>query len=384
MRRAPLAALLSLAVALLVPPSGVAADERASWPRPAPSPAAPRAIDLALCLDTSGSMQGLIDAARRKLWEVVNTLGTAKPQPALRVALLTYGSSGSEADGYVVVQTPFTTDLDLVSEKLFALGTNGGTEYVGRVVKHAVEGLTWGGEGAVKILFVAGNESADQDRAAPFRQVVTKAAGLGVRVNAIYCGNPDDPDAGGWREVAAVGGGRWASIDHDRGLVAVASPYDKDLEDLSKRLNGTYLAYGGRAAEGKARQTAQDANAASAPAAGAERAASKASRLYDNSAWDLVDRSRQPGFELAKVPEAELPEEMRKMTVEQRAAHLETKRKEREAIQAQVKDLDAKRRAFVAGEIAKLGLDDSKALDRVLRETIEEQAGAAGFDFSAK
>ena len=72
------------------------------------------------------------------------------------------------------------------------------------------------------------------------------------------------------------------------------------------------------------------------------------------------------------------------MTVEQRAAHLETKRKEREAIQAQVKDLDAKRRAFVAGEIAKQGLDDSKALDRVLRETIEEQAGAAGFDFSAK
>jgi hypothetical protein len=373
MRRAAFAALLSVAAVLLVAPSDVAAEERASWPRPAPSPAAPRAIDLALCLDTSGSMQGLIDAARRKLWEVVNTLGTAKPQPALRVALLAYGSSGSEADGYVVVQTPFTTDLDLVSEKLFALGTNGGTEYVGRVVKHAVEGLTWGGEGALKILFVAGNESADQDRAAPFRQVVTKAAGLGVRVNAIYCGNPDDPDAGGWREVAAVGGGRWASIDHDRGLVAVASPFDKDLEDLSKRLNGTYLAYGGRAAEGKARQTAQDANAAGAPAAGAERAASKASRLYDNSAWDLVE-----------VPEAELPEEMRKMTAEQRAAHLASKAREREELQAKVKELDTKRRAFVAEEIAKQGLDDSKALDRVLRETIREQAGAAGFEFSAR
>jgi hypothetical protein len=201
------------AVALALAGGAVRADDVAA---PPPVVATPRAvpakpIDLALCLDTSGSMQGLINAARQKLWEVVNQLATAQPTPTLRVALLTYGSEGTEADGYVVVRTPFTTDLDLVSERLFALGTDGGTEYVGRVVRTAVEGLPWSrGEGA-KILFVAGNESADQDRAAPFRDVVARAAKGGVRVNAIYCGSPDDADAPGWREVATLGGGRVAA-----------------------------------------------------------------------------------------------------------------------------------------------------------------------------
>lgn len=365
-------------------PAAVHADEAqkpasgAALPRP---PATKKAIDLALCLDTSGSMQGLINAARQRLWDVVNELATAKPTPTLRVALLTFGSQGTEEDGYVRVLTPFTTDLDLVSEKLFALTTNGGTEYVGRVVQTAVRSLLWSGADAAKILFVAGNESADQDRRAPFRDVVRHAAGLGIRVNSIYCGNPDDGDAPLWREVSVVGGGRYAAIDHDRGSVAVATPFDAELAELSRRLNTTYLAYGEQGKEARARQERQDANAAPSAPAAAGRAASKAGALYDNAGWDLVDKSREAGFDLEKVPVEALPEEMRSMTPEQRKAHLEQKRAERAALAAKVKDLDAKRRAHVVEEMKKQGLDDSKAFDRALREAVREQAGAAGFEF---
>lgn len=378
------AALALAALALVAAPSR--ADDVVGPPSPpsAGRPAAPKAIDLALCLDTSGSMAGLIHAARVKLWEVVNELATARPMPALRVALLTYGSAGSEADGYVIVQTPFTTDLDLVSERLFALGTAGGTEYVGRVVKTAVDKLGWGGPDAAKILFVAGNESADQDRTAPFRDVVGHAFGLGVRVNAIYCGGADDGDAGGWREVALLGHGRYASIDHDHGTVAVATPFDADLAALSSQLNGTYLAYGDRAKDALERQAAQDRNAAAAPAAAAGRAVSKAGGLYDAGSWDLVDKSREEGFDLAKVPVEQLPEAMRAMTPEQRAAHLEAKKAERAALQAKVKELDAKRAAFVKAEMAKQGLDDSKAFDKAVRDAVREQAAEKGFEFPAK
>jgi len=375
------------AVALLLGGLGGGAA-RADVPPPDPVAKRPapvrKLIDLALCLDTSGSMQGLVAAARQRLWEVVNELATAQPAPTLRVALLTFGSEGSEADGYVVVRTPFTTDLDLVSEKLFALGTDGGTEYVGRVVKTAVDRLQWSGPDAAKILFVAGNESADQDRTAPFREVVKHAYGLGVRVNAIYCGNPDDGDAPLWREVAVVGQGRFAAIDHNHGVVAVASPFDADLAELSRKLNGTYLAYGEKAKDLLDRQTAQDANAAPSAPAAAGRAASKAGSLYDNRGWDLVDKSREEGFDLAKVPAEELPEEMKSMTPAQRQAHLTTKTAERAALVAKVKDLDAKRTAFVKAEMAKQGLDDSKSLDRAIRDAVREQAGAAGFTFPAR
>ncbi|MFO0931312.1 MAG: vWA domain-containing protein [Planctomycetota bacterium] len=375
------------AVALLLGALGGGAA-RADVPPPDPVGKRPepvrKAIDLALCLDTSGSMQGLIDAARQRMWEVVNELATATPTPTLRVALLTYGSEGSEADGFVVVRAPFTTDLDLVSEKLFALGTNGGTEYVGRVVRTAVGNLQWSGPDAAKILFVAGNESADQDRAAPFREVVKHAFGLGVRVNSIYCGNPDDGDAPLWREVAVVGHGRFAAIDHNHGVVAVATPFDAELADLSGKLNRTYLAYGDKGQEALGRQSAQDANAAPSAPAAAARAASKAGGLYDNRGWDLVDRSREEGFDLDKVPVEELPEEMKAMTPAQRKAHLEAKTAERAAIAAKVKDLDAKRRAYVQAEMAKKGLDDSKALDRAIRDAVREQAAAAGFTFPAR
>ena len=378
------AALLSAGFLVVAP--RVRGDDAPVAPsgRPvAPAPVPRKAIDLVLCLDTSGSMQGLINAARQKMWEIVNECATAKPQPQLRVSLLTYGSSGTEDDGYVILQTPFTTDLDLVSEKLFALGTNGGTEYVGRVVKTSVDRLQWGGADAAKILFVAGNESADQDQRARFRDVVTHAAGLGVRVNAIYCGGADDPDAAGWREVAQLGGGRYATIDMNRGTVAVVSPFDKDLEELSKKVNTTYLGYGRHAEAAKERQSAQDGNAAAAPAAGASRAEAKAGALYDNSGWDLVDRSSQPGFDLAKIPTDELPEEMRKMTAEEKATWIETKRKERGEIQARIRDLAEKRRAYVKVEMDKQGLDDTKALDKVVRDAIREQAGAKGFSFDA-
>ena len=382
-RRLVLSAALAAAGCLLVAPRA-RADEAPTGKSTAPAPSGierRKSIDLVLCLDTSGSMQGLLNAARQKMWEIVNECAGARPSPVLRVSLYTYGGPGTEDDGFVIQQTAFTTDLDLVSEKLFALSTNGGTEYVGRVIQTSIDKLQWGGSDSAKILFVAGNESADQDQRAKFRDVVQHAAGLGVRVNAIYCGGADDPDAAGWREVAALGGGRYASIDMNRGTVSVVSPYDKDLEELSKKVNSTYLGYGDKAKDAQARQSLQDGNAAAAPASGAARAEAKASGLYDNASWDLVDKSAETGFDLAKIPAEDLPAEMRAMTLEQKQAWIETKKKERVEIQGRIHELAAKRTEFVRGEMEKHGLDDSKALDKVVRDAIREQAGAKGFQF---
>ncbi len=121
-----------------------------------------RVVELALCLDTSGSMSGLIDSARQKLWAIVNEIGRAEPAPVLRVALLTFGNNGHEpSDGWVRIESPFTSDLDLISQRLFALTTNGGTEYVGRVHQSAGR-LDWSpADDVLKLIVVAGNESAD-------------------------------------------------------------------------------------------------------------------------------------------------------------------------------------------------------------------------------
>ncbi len=366
-------ALLALLIVVL------AAAPAAAHDKLAPDTKTPKAVDLVICLDTSGSMSGLIHAARQKLWSVVNELALLKPEPRLRVALLTFGSPGAGTKpGDVIIQTGLTTDLDLVSEKLFALGTNGGTELVGRVMHYALQDLDWAKDAGLKTLFVAGNESADQDKERRFLDVARQAQARGIYVNAIYCGGADDGDAKSWRELASLNG-RFSNIDHNRGTVNVVTPFDKKLAALSGKLNKTYVFYGRERLERESRQKAQDANAtkAGAPAA-AQRAEAKAGSGYA-APGDLVGRLKEKDFDAGKLKTEELPEPMRKLSPDERKAYLAEKAAARAKLQEEIKALSAKRAAFVKKAMAEQKLDDSKSLDKALRDAVSEQAKAEGF-----
>ncbi|MCA9291786.1 MAG: VWA domain-containing protein [Phycisphaerales bacterium] len=346
-----------------------------------------RAVEIAICLDTSGSMSGLIEAAKQKLWSIVNEFAMAEPAPRLRVALLTYGNNGhSEEDGWVRLDVPLTEDLDRVSQQLFSLTTNGGTELVGRVVNVATGRLDWHpSDDAFKLIIVAGNESADQDTVVAFRDQCRRTIGTGVMINSIYCGDPTDGLAPAWREVAALADGRFASIDHDHGTVVVATPFDEPLATLSTRLNETYIPYGAAGQTAWANQTAQDNNAQSLnEAAAAERCVTKGnSVVYCNSTWDLVDACRNKTVELAEVKVEDLPEAMQAMTLEERAAHVAAMDARRTELQAQIQEIGVKRTAFIAAEVQRQQLDQTKSFDFVIRQAIREQAGTKGFRFPA-
>src|SRR5262245_9153733 len=175
-------------------------------------------IDVAICLDVSGSMQGLMNSTKVKLWDIVNELARAKPTPNLRVALYSYGHNSYEpAKGWVRKDADLTTDLDEVYKKLNALTINGGEEYVARVTRDALNELKWSEDAsALRLIFVAGNEPATQDPDVKLETVAALAGKKGVLINTIYCGNPDNAEAAGWRDYAAMAKGRFASIDQDR------------------------------------------------------------------------------------------------------------------------------------------------------------------------
>ena len=287
--------------------------------------AEPKPVDLAICLDTSGSMEGLINAARQNIWAIVNDLALAEPTPKLRIALLTFGNDGhSPQDGWVAVQTPLTDDLDLVSQKLFALTTNGGEEYVGRVLQKSLQALDWTpSNDALKLIVVAGNEAANQDPDVDFRAVCRDAISRDIMVNSIYCGNPGDQLAPVWREVAMLADGKFAAIDKDNGTVVIETPFDEQLAALSASLNETYLPFGAQGGRGAWNQLQQDENAGKLnKAAAAQRAATKSSSNY-HCGWDLVDACKAGDVDLAAVKPEELPEVMRDMAPEERVAHVE-------------------------------------------------------------
>ncbi|HVK16053.1 MAG TPA: vWA domain-containing protein [Fimbriiglobus sp.] len=374
-----LASRLAIAALLLAPLTASAAP---------PVAEKPRAIDLVVCLDVSGSMNGLIDSAKIKLWDIVNELARVKPTPNLRVALYSYGNPAyGQASGYVRKEIDLTTDLDEVYAKLNALRISGGEEYVARVTQTGLKEQKWADEvGALKVVFVCGNEPADQDKQVPLAEVAEMARKQGVIVNTIHCG----PDDAGWREFAVKCGGSYTTIDQDRAkrdlTTAIKSPFDTELVKLGEKLNTTYVAFGAAGERGAANQLAQDrAAGAAAPAAEVARAVTKANALYKNSAWDLIDCLKDnPKLDVTKMKPEELPEEMRKLKPEERVAFLKKKGEERAAIQKEINELSAKRAKFVEEERKKLPKTDSeKALDEALKGIIREQAKAKGFEVPA-
>jgi hypothetical protein len=340
---------------------------------------APRTVDLAICLDTSGSMTGLIHAARTRIWSIVNELALAKPSPRLRVALLAYGTPGYGAEsGYVSVLTDFTEDLDAVSGKLFALTTGGGHEYVGRAIRRALS-LAWSEGDGLKLVVVAGNESADQDREAPFRDQCAAAIARGIMVNAIYCGGAGDPDAEGYREVARLADGRYAAIDQNRN-VDLASPLDAEIAALNSALNGTYLPLASGGAAGRASQEAADGDAAKAGAL-AQRAQAKCQAQYWNR-WCLVDLLDRGSVKLEEIAEKDLPEALRGKSRDEQLRIVEDKRAERRKLQERILGLSRKRADWVAEEMRRQAISDEGSFDAAMRRSIRAQAAARGFAFA--
>lgn len=344
-------------------------------------------VDVVICLDTSNSMDGLIDSAKQKLWDVVNNLAQAQPVPDLRVSLYHYGNNTLDSKtGWVSRETDLTRDLDEVSKKLFGLTTNGGTEYVARVSRDALNDVKWSTEAnSLRIIFVCGNEGVDQDPDVKLADVTKAAKAKGVIINTIYCGPAGDSIAPGWFSFAESTGGQGLNIDQNqiRREVQVKSPFDQKILELNQKLNTTYIAYGrarDREAAGE-KLRAQDANAASAaPNAIQSRIQTKAGALYRNSQWDLVDRlEEEKTFDLSTLKDEELPDELRKLKPEERLAYVKKKAEERAEMRQQIRELGEKRNEFVKEALKKMPeSDQEQAFATAINKALREQAATKG------
>ncbi|MDB6070277.1 MAG: hypothetical protein JWL81_1448, partial [Verrucomicrobiales bacterium] len=276
-------------------------------------------VQLALCLDTSGSMEGLIHQARAQLWKIVNEFNSAKRDgrtPELEVALYEYGNDTISPDRQWVRQiTPLTRDLDEVSRRLFALSTNGGSEYCGAVIREAVQSLTWNSEpGVYKAVFVAGNEPFTQGPVSAV-EACRAATGKGIVVNTIHCGSSQDGINGGWQQGAMLAEGSYICIDQDKAVAHIPAPQDAEIVRLGTELNKTYCGYGALREEKSANQSIQDVNAAkAAPSAPVARALTKASSNYANGNWDLVDAVTKDKVNPATIKKEDLPEALRPLS----------------------------------------------------------------------
>jgi len=339
-------------------------------------------IQAAILLDVSNSMDGLIEQAKAQLWTMVNVMGKAKcngETPQIEIALYEYGRDNNDLKkGYVKQITPFTSDLDNLSQKLFQLTTNGGEEYCGYVIHTSLNELKWDTTSSnYKVIFISGNEDFLQGNIS-YTLACTEAKNKGVIVNTIYCGDRLQGIKEHWNLLGECGNGSFTNINSDAKPEDIQTPYDSTLITLNNKLNATYIYYGAAGKGKKELQGSMDvANLTVNSYAGVNRAVAKASPgTYKNSTWDLVDAKEDDKKILDKVDFKTLPDSLQKKSKAELEVMVNQKSKERAGIQKEMQDVNTKREVYIAAEKikkAKAG-NHSQTLESEVEKIIREQA----------
>jgi hypothetical protein len=340
-------------------------------------------IQLALLLDVSGSMDGLIDQAKSELWTIVNEVAKAKKQgqsTKLEIALYEYGrSSNPFNNGYIVKLLDYTSDLDTVSKVLFSLNTDGGDEYCGWVVKSALEELQWRNNDSIyRVIFIAGNEPYNQGKVY-YKNSTDIARSKGIIINTIHCGDSMTGVRTFWEDGALTGKGSYFFIDHNSRQYDIPTPYDSMIGVYNDSLNDTYWAYGSSGATYKFNQLEQDNNAnMMGKSVKAKRAVSKTNKVYDNKKWDAVDASKSDSTWVYKAKDEELPAQLKGKRPDEKKAILKGQDYQRGKYARRISELNILREAYIREHKP---ASRERTLGSALVEAIHRQAMVKGFVF---
>ncbi len=288
-------------------------------------------IQVAILLDVSGSMDGLIDQAKAQLWNMVSTMGKAKCEggvsPKIEIALYEYGrTTNNQAAGYVKQISAFTSDLDMLSKNLFSLTTDGGDEYCGQVIYTSLKELKWdtspenlpAGQASYKVIFIAGNEDFLQGNLL-YTKACTEAKQKGVIVNTIYCGDRMQGIREHWNLSSECGNGSFTVINQNEKTEEIPTPYDSLIISLNDKLNNTYMAYGYAGGKSMEMQASVDKmNSGISKGTAVKRATVKSnSKLYKNESWDMVDANGTNEKFIETLDKKTLPDSLKNKTTEE-------------------------------------------------------------------
>lgn len=341
-------------------------------------------VQIGILLDTSGSMEGLIDQAKDQLWKIVNEVAKANKgneDVAIQVGLFEYGKSSIPSyEGYLQMLSPLTSDLDKVSEELFKLRTNGGEEYAGKVILESVNRFDWSThKNDLRILIIAGNEPFTQGDV-PYREAIFKAVDYGIVVNTIFCGNEEEGRRTFWADGAKIGNGEYFNINHNDKRVYIATPYDDQIIIIGKKLNDTYILYGAAPLREAKKENiiAQDRNSLGlSKGSYVERNIMKSKKQYAQAESDVVSSFMKDEESIQNISGEYMPSEFEGKSDKEIKKIVTKKKEERLSLQKEMEDLETKRIKFLA-EKSKTGETD---LGSAIIKTIRIQAEFNGFEF---
>jgi Mg-chelatase subunit ChlD len=367
----------ALFCALSLAPSRASAQELASKDRPN--------VEVVFCIDTTGSMGGLINAAKQKIWAISNQIAAGKPTPRLKIGLVAYRDRG---DAYVTQVTDLTDDLDAIHSKVMSFKAQGGGDFpesVNKALFDAVHQVKWSEDKkTLKMIFLVGDAPPHMDyKEVQYPEICKTAVSKDIIINTVQCGNHAQTRKF-WEHICQLGEGRYVQIDAQGGpIVAIATPFDADLAKINGEMARTTVVFGSKAKQEAGKASADSATRLAAPAA-AERATYNA-RNGANAAYDLIDNIRDGKVKLDQLNKDELPEEMCKMTLGEQKEHLEKLSQRRAELQKQVLDLDKKRGDYIAKKLTEDARNRAAdSFDNQVLRILQSQARRNGIEYSTE
>lgn len=365
-----IAALLLAFVAAAVPDEVAQKDERPQ-------------VEVVFCLDTTGSMSGLIDAAKQKIWAISNQIASGTPTPRVRIGLVAYRDRN---DKYVTKVFDLTDDLDAIHGHLMGLKAEGGGDFpesVNKALHEAVTTIKWSGaKKTLKMVFLVGDAPPhNYPDEIQYPDICKLAVTRDIIINTVQCG-PHAQTQKHWQEICRLAEGSYVQIDAKGGpIVTVATPFDADLAKINAELNRTTLVFGSRADQ-KAGAEKQAANAALAPAAAADRAAFYG-RGGGGTSYDLLHNIQTGKVKLSELKKEELPVEMQKLTVAEQKTFLENLDKSRKELSQKAVELDNRRNAFIAKKQAEDASNRARdSFDNQVLRVLQTQATRSGIQYA--
>jgi Mg-chelatase subunit ChlD len=380
--------LATVATVVIYPSLRSSATSVQVQPRPFVQPVGSAKVEVVFVLDTTGSMGGLIDAAKEKIWSIATTLAQADPAPQITMGLVAYRDRG---DAYVTRIVDLSTDLDSMYATLMQFAADGGgdgPEDVNQALYDAIHQMSWSQDpNTYKVVFLVGDAPPHMDYqdGRKYPEIVAAAAAKGIVVNTIQCGSLGDT-VGPWQHIAALGHGRYFTVDQAGSAVAIATPFDAEIATLAAQLDETRLYYG--SGDERTRMDAKVAataelHAFASPAAQARRGVfnateSGSANMVGES--ELVHDIANGRVDLSAVPAAELPTQLIGLSLDEQNEVVEETAKRRESLQQQIAQLAGERDAFIAGKVEELG-GAADSLDRQIYDAVREQAAPKGLSY---
>jgi len=336
-------------------------------------------VEVVFCLDTTGSMGGLIEGAKAKIWSISNQIASGKPTPDLKIGLVAFRDKG---DAYVTQVHDLTGDLDAVHAKLKTFKAEGGgdiPEHVNAALFDSVHKIKWSEDkSTLRIIFLVGDAPPHMDYTDDVKYPVTcqEACKKGIIINTIQCGN-DSECMKFWKDIAKKSVGTYVGIQQDGGVVAVATPFDKRLGEINDELARSTLVYGDRRKQAEDKEKVEAATKL-APAPKADRGGF-AGKDGKAAAYDLLDAIKNKEVDLKKLKKEELPRELQELDDKGRTEYLEKLDEKRKKLSTEAVELDKKRQSHIQEEIKKKG--GKNAFDNEVLEMLRKQAKKANIDY---